>query len=151
MLWPQWVGHGVRGCCDHSGQGVGCLGAVATVGRVWDAQVLWSQWVGCGVLECCEHSGQSVGPQRAECGVFKFCGHCGQGVGRSDAVTIVWATLQGPDLMLLSSKVLPSQGFSHDATVAGGGGVPLHKANILSHCSLLPICMWLLCVAARWS
>lgn len=24
-------------------------------------------------------------------------------------------------------------------------------ANSLSHCSLLPICMWLLCLAARWS
>lgn len=24
-------------------------------------------------------------------------------------------------------------------------------ANTLSHCSLLPICMWLLCLAARWS
>lgn len=24
-------------------------------------------------------------------------------------------------------------------------------ANTLSHCSLLPICMWLLCLAVRWS
>lgn len=92
---------------------------------VWGARVPWTQWAGCRVLR-------------------DYLWPLMESTPKARVQLMPRALAAAPEFRSSSmAGFQPHRG--------GGWGVPLHKANTLSHCSLLPICMWLLCVAARWS